>query len=93
MSTEPCGSLPRLHLNLSAHYCEHHQAWSTHFSVYRQTQEDDPERLEDDMERLAGADATWGPFDTWTDVEDWLAARLNDPTLLPRVSPGMPGRL
>ncbi len=76
MSVEPCGSLPVTHLSVSAHWCEHHLAWSCNFHVARQTTDEDLEIRH--MEHLA-----FGPFDSWDDVVDWIMSRLEDPSLPP----------
>jgi len=69
MSAEPCGSLPVTTFNVSAHYCEHHMAWTANYSVSRQSDEDD-------LLVIHSEHRSWGPFDTPDDVHAWLAARV-----------------
>ncbi len=83
MSTEPCGSLPVVHLNVSAHFCEHHMAYSANVGIHRQV---DGEQFETILERHA----TFGPFDSWSDVAEWLIDHLRDPGPPPGVTLGCP---
>ncbi len=76
MSTEPCGSLPVVHLGVGISYCVHHMAWSATISTHRQTGEDD-------LEHLDSHRATFGPFDAWEDVQRWVVERLWDPSVIP----------
>ena len=75
-STEPCGSLPVVTVTSSAHFCEHHQAWSASTSTWRMVGEED-------LQLLSSERASFGPFDSWEDVSAWLVARLVDPSGLP----------
>ena len=66
---EPCGSLPVSGINVSAHYCHHHQAWSTSVETWRQL---DGERLE----LLHSAQMSFGPFDEEYEVRAWMLRAL-----------------
>ena len=73
---EPCGSLPIVSVSVSAHYCEHHQAWSASAMSYTQTSDEEMTMLWSDR-------AAFGPFDDWRTVEEWCVRRLEDITALP----------
>ncbi len=65
-----------IHLNLSAHWCEHHMAFSANISTARQTSEDG-------IEVTHSRHRTFGPFDSWDDVCDFFMEHLADPSLPP----------
>jgi hypothetical protein len=65
LSSEPCGSLPVVTFSVSAHYCEHHMAWSCSWMAYREVDADRPERL-------GGATMRFGPFDREDEVRAWM---------------------
>jgi hypothetical protein len=62
---EPCGSLPVTGVNVSAHYCVHHQAWSTAVQTWRQ-------HAGDEVEMTHSATMSFGPFDTEDEVRAWM---------------------
>jgi len=64
-SSEPCGSLPVTGINVSAHYCVVHQAWSTSVQTWRELDGAD-------LELLHSARMSFGPFDTEEDVRAWM---------------------
>ncbi len=68
-SSEPCGSLPVTGINLSAHYCVHHQAWSTSVQTWRQHDGGD-------VELTHSASTSFGPFDQEDEVRAWLLRAL-----------------
>jgi hypothetical protein len=65
MSVEPCGSLPVTTVTVTAHYCEHHMAWTTNASIHRDTGVDD-------LQIVHSRHRTWGPFDYPSDVLNWM---------------------
>jgi hypothetical protein len=74
---EPCGSLPVTGINVSAHYCVHHQAWSTNVQTWRQVDGRD-------VELTHSQSMSFGPFDTEDEVRAWmLRAVLAMDDLLP----------
>jgi hypothetical protein len=74
-SREPCGSLPVTNLNASASYCHHHMAWHAIMMITHQS-------TNEEIKITHSERATFGPFDSWEDVEAWLIERMLDPSIL-----------
>jgi hypothetical protein len=69
MTTEPCGSLPTTGINVSAHYCVAHDAWSSHVQTWRH-------RAGDEVEVTHSQSMRFGPFDDEIEVRGWLLRAL-----------------
>lgn len=65
-----CASLPVSGGIMQVYYCEHHMAWTAHWTETRQT-------LEQDMECPNYECLAQGPFDTVADLLDWMQSRLS----------------
>jgi hypothetical protein len=61
----PCGSLPVTGWSVSTWWCHHHQAyWASTFAYVDDT---GGETHALDLKRI-----DFGPFDAWSDVEQWI---------------------
>jgi hypothetical protein len=76
VSTEPCGSLPVTTWNVQASYCHHHEAWHASTSTTHQTSDAE-------VRVIHHRSATFGPFDAWDDVTEWVGRHLLDPSVTP----------